>query len=59
MIAFSVMLEKSNTASNAKSVQTVLSVKSSKQMKEASFEMIVRQDAVEERANQLRWSVGV
>ena len=44
-----------NAPSLENSVQALLSVESSRQVKQAAFEMIVRQDAVEERANQLRW----
>ena len=51
------MQGKSSAASYEKSVQSLLSVESNHQVKEAAFEMIVRQDAVEERANQLRWFV--
>jgi len=55
ILSISVMHGNSNAPSLENSVQSLLSVESSRQMKQAAFEMIVRQDAVEERANQLRW----
>ncbi|CAK8672316.1 unnamed protein product [Clavelina lepadiformis] len=48
---------KSNTAAAVQSSESMISVENTRQMKEAAFERIVRQDVVEERANQLRWQV--
>ncbi|XP_078487466.1 cilia- and flagella-associated protein 221-like [Ciona intestinalis] len=53
------MKQESNsvTAVASKSTDSLTSVSSTRQMKEAAFEKITRQDAIDERANQLRWQV--
>nr|CAB3230180.1 primary ciliary dyskinesia protein 1-like [Phallusia mammillata] len=52
-----VLAKSDSKEDSSKSSDSLSAAESTRQMKEAAFEKIVRQDVVEERANQLRWQV--